>query len=154
MIQNPLEPNQRTTVPTKINIRQLGRKGKLRIRDVQRIAETVLAGEKSEHHGELNIVFLNNTEIRKMNAQFLGKDRVTDVIAFPLFDEEDDIWGELYIGQERAAEQAVEYNVTYEEELSRLVIHGMLHLLGYEDGDESGKRRMHEKENAYLQKLQ
>ncbi len=124
-------------------------------RTVRRIAETVLAGEghgrKGLPKGELSVVLTDNAFIRELNARFLRKDRPTDVIAFPL-GEEGGTWGEVYVSVERTGEQAAEYGVPPVQELARCVIHGVLHLLGYDDGTKSGREEMRRKEGEYLKK--
>ncbi|MBN2200914.1 rRNA maturation RNase YbeY [bacterium] len=122
-------------------------------RTVRRIAESVLAGEtrgrKNSPEGELSIVLTDNAFIRGLNARFLGKNRPTDVIAF-LFGEEGGAWGEVYVSVERIGEQAVEYRVPPEQELARCVIHGVLHLQGYDDGTKREREEMRRKEDKYL----
>jgi probable rRNA maturation factor len=120
---------------------------------VRRIAEAVLAGEGSGGKGiaklELSIVLADDAFIRGLNARFLKKDRPTDVIAFPL-GEDGGPWGEVYVSVERTAEQAEEYGVPPREELARCVIHGVLHLLGYDDGTKREREGMRRKEDEYL----
>lgn len=122
-------------------------------RTVRRIAESVLAeetaGQKKQPAGELSVVLTDNAFIRGLNGRFLGKDRPTDVIAFSL-GEEGGVWGEVYVSVERTREQAEEYGVLPEQELARCVIHGVLHLLGYDDGTERDRVRMRRKEEEYL----
>ncbi len=124
-------------------------------RTVRRIAESVLAdetaGRKKRPEGELSVVLTDNAFIRGLNSRFLGKDRPTDVIAFPL-GEEGGVWGEVYVSVDRTGEQAVEYGVSPEQELARCVIHGVLHLLGYDDGMKRDRDKMRRKEEEYLKK--
>lgn len=124
-------------------------------RTVRRIAASVLAGEtrgrKSPAEWELSVVLTDNAFIRGLNGRFLGKDRPTDVIAFPL-GEEGGAWGEVYVSVERTGEQAAEYGVSPEQELARCVIHGVLHLLGYDDGTKRDRDKMRRKEEEYLKK--
>ncbi len=114
------------------------------------MGRSVLREEMWRGNGILSIVFVNDSEIQNLNLGFLGKERPTDVIAFPLDDEADEIWGEIYISVDRAREQAKTYNVTIHEELARLVIHGILHLLGFKDHTCSERKKMTDKENQYL----
>jgi probable rRNA maturation factor len=73
------------------------------------------------------------------------------VIAFGLGDG--DVWGEVYVSAERTREQAADYGVPPKEELARCVIHGVLHLLGYDDGTVRERRAMKGKEEEYLGKM-
>jgi probable rRNA maturation factor len=130
-----------------------------------------MRGEKAKASaGVLSIVLVNNAVIRDINVRFLKKDRPTDVIAFELGDRVattsgplsgidpnlrtfgGDVWGEVYVSADRTAEQAVEYGVPPAEELARCVIHGVLHLLGYDDGAVRERRSMKAKEEEYLRK--
>ena len=78
---------------------------------------------------ELVIVFVSSTEIKKLNKQYLKKNRPTDILSFsPL---EDDSLGELVLCVEKIKKQAKEHHLSYEEEMAYLLLHGLLHLLGY-----------------------
>ncbi len=88
--------------------------------------------------------------IRDLNCRFLKRDWATDVIAFPFGEQEKGPWGEIYISEEQTRDQAVKYGVSFEEELARLIIHGILHLLGYQDKNADLRKKMKIKENHYL----
>ena len=117
---------------------------------IQEIVRTVLEGESSRFEGSLSVVITDDQYIQKLNEQFFGRDRPTDVIAFPLDDSGDDLWGELYVSIDRAEAQAAEYHVSVPEETARLLVHGVLHLHGYDDLDRSSKERMSGREDHYL----
>lgn len=119
--------------------------------DVLRALYLVYKGEGKELPS-LAIVFTHNRYIRKINREFLKHDYSTDVIAFPL-GEEGGVEGEIYINLDAAKRQAREYNVTYTQESRRLLIHGVLHLLGYDDKTIRKKKLMHERENIYLEQI-
>lgn len=87
----------------------------------------------------VNLILTDNEYIKTINSEFRGKDTPTDVISFayrddpfPIIDNPMEELGDIYISLEKASEQAVEYEVTLAEELKRLIIHGVLHLLGYD----------------------
>lgn len=80
--------------------------------------------------GEISLTLVSDPEIRRLNREYLDRDRATDVIAFTLGD--DPLLGDVYVGMERAVDQAVEAGVSIEEELVRLAVHGTLHVLGHE----------------------
>ena len=120
----------------------------------EKIGKTVLQEELCENEGILSIVLVNDSEIQKLNTQFLGRNYPTDVIAFPLEKNHDEIWGEIYISMDRAKEQANDFHVSLIEEFTRLVIHGILHLLGYDDQINIDKTRMRKKEDHYLKIFQ
>jgi probable rRNA maturation factor len=105
-----------------------------------RLAEACRADLFSEGHrlGEVSITLLDDDGIRSMNQEYLQKDGPTDVIAFPLHGPGEPVLGDIYLGFEQARRQASELGIPLEEELPRLTIHGVLHLLGYQhpDGEE------------------
>jgi probable rRNA maturation factor len=84
--------------------------------------------------GELSVTFLPENEMCDVNRAFRGTDEATDVIAFDLSDERD-LLGDVYVCPSVARRNAKEWGVTPEEELVRLVIHGVLHLLGYDHSE-------------------
>lgn len=100
------------------------------------LLEFALKREKLENV-EFNVIFVDINKIHEINREYRGIDRPTDVISFALEDNLDieldhRLLGDIYICLERAHEQAIEYNHSYLRELSFLMIHGLLHLLGYD----------------------
>jgi len=81
--------------------------------------------------GELSITFVLSSEIHALNREYLDRDRPTDVIAFDL-GTDDDVLGDVYIAPDVAADQAAALGIGLLEEVSRLVIHGVLHVFGHE----------------------
>jgi probable rRNA maturation factor len=96
-------------------------------RDILRLIRDVARAEHCSAP-ELSIVLVSNLQIRRLNLRFLGKNRATDVMAFPISDR---LLGEICVSRDQARIQAQRYKVTLREELLRLVLHGFLHLLGY-----------------------
>jgi len=89
-----------------------------------------------------------------MKATHLGQDMFTDVIVFNLNDPGNAIIeGEIYLSPEQIRENAGEYQVSFEQEFFRVLIHGCLHLCGYEDRTKTEKSIIHARENGYLSKL-
>ena len=84
---------------------------------------------------QLSLTLVDDTEIARLNREYLGKDRPTDVIAFSLGSDDEPI-GDVYVGAEQARRQAQALGVPLREELARLAIHGTLHVLGYDHPDE------------------
>ena len=123
---------------------------------VKHLAESVLSAENALPGGTLSVILVDHTEIKRLNARFLKRNRVTDVIAFPMGDapdghaSSDPCIGEVYISTDQAARQAREYRVSMEDELSRLVVHGILHLCGYDDGNRKRKDEMKKREDWHL----
>ncbi len=93
------------------------------------VAETLAAAGAPEA-GELSVTLLSNEEMRELNRRYRREDRPTDVLAFDL--GEGDLLGDVYLGAETAARNAAERGVPSDEELVRLVVHGVLHLLGHD----------------------
>jgi rRNA maturation RNase YbeY len=100
---------------------------------------------------KIRIVFIYDNEIKEINNRFLHHNSPTDVLSFNF--EEENLEGELYISIETAEQQAKEYKVSLTNELLRLLIHGVLHLLGYEDNTIKKRKIMHNLEDKYLQKI-
>jgi probable rRNA maturation factor len=109
---------------------------------------------RSEGHGagEISVVCVSDGVSRRMNRRFLGHDYATDVISFPL-GEGDTIEGELYVNLDRARVQARHFSVTRTHELARLVVHGTLHLTGYDDRTVNARKRMSIREDEILTRL-
>lgn len=101
--------------------------------------------KRERQKGKINLVLVSDKEIRKLNRKFRRKDKPTDVLAFPM--AEDGILGDIAISRDTTARNAKKYGVTFRQELKRLVIHGTLHLLGYDHG-----KKMRNAEEIY-QKL-
>jgi len=99
--------------------------------------------------GELVYVFCNDEYLLKKNIQFLNHNTLTDVITFD-YSEDKIISGDILISTERVFENAKIFNVNYLTELQRVMVHGLLHLLGYKDKIEKDANTMREKENYYL----
>lgn len=108
-----------------------------------------LFGEQKVDLFSVNVIYLNDSEIQKINMQFLGHDYPTDVISFDL-EGGKSLDGEIYIGVETAARQAEEYKVSLKNEILRLAVHGALHLVGYDDAGTEQRSEMHRLENIYI----
>ena len=102
--------------------------------------------------GELVYVFCNDEYLLTKNIQFLNHNTLTDVITFD-YTKDKIISGDILISTERVVENAKIFNVNYSTELYRVMVHGLLHLLGYKDKIEKDANTMHEKENYYLNKF-
>lgn len=120
---------------------------------VERVASAVIQHETQRDPGDLTLVLVDDAEIQRLNLTFLNHDRPTDVIAFPLEDDEDTVWGEVYVSVERAKAQAAEFGVPLDHELARLLVHGVLHLLDYDDLTAEGKAAMTAREDHYLRQF-
>lgn len=105
---------------------------------------------------EFNVIFVDNARIKELNKQYRNIDKPTDVISFALEDYKMDnygkirLLGDIYISIEKAKEQSIEYGHSYLRELSFLMIHGFLHLLGYDHMKEEDEKIMFEKQEMIL----
>jgi rRNA maturation RNase YbeY len=109
---------------------------------------TVAASENSVL-GNITYAFFNDNELKKLNKQFLNHNVYTDVISFDN-SKSQLIEGDIAISTERVKENAKKYNVSFEEELKRVMVHGLLHFLGYNDKTEEERKLMKSKENSKL----
>lgn len=112
----------------------------------------LLLAEESKEVGDISLVFCTDEELLQVNKDHLNHDFYTDIITFD-YCEGNTISGDLFISTERVAANATEFGVDFEEELARVVFHGLLHLSGYNDKSEEDKATMRSKENHYLNKL-
>lgn len=88
----------------------------------------------------MSLIFLRDPPIRELNRSWLDHDWVPDVLTFPLHGEGEAPFGDIYVGIDQALRQAREAGVSFEEELVRLAVHGVLHLLGYDHPEEPDER--------------
>lgn len=122
---------------------------------IKRFARAVLQGEGVPARGRsaaVTVVFTDDAGIRALNARFRDHDRATDVLAFPLHeDDESGVYlGDVVISLERARDQAPRFGNDAETELARLLVHGLLHLLGYDHHRPADGRRMKAAERRAL----
>ncbi len=101
----------------------------------------------------LEINFISDDKIKEINSEHLNHNYSTDIITFNYSDEQKKIDGEIFISIDDANENARKYKVTLLEEISRLIIHGILHLLGYDDQHKKDKIKMKRQENKLLNTL-
>jgi probable rRNA maturation factor len=116
-----------------------------------RLAEKVLRAELSKARAgkaRVNLVFCENAYIRELNRRFRKLDKVTDVLSFIY--EEDDVFGEIYIATEKARKQAPRWKNSFYDELRRLVVHGALHLAGFDHMNAPDRKAMRAREDHYL----
>lgn len=138
----------------KINIENVNTETKSERRELKGLAELVLK-EEGVSKAEINIILVDDNYIIRLNQEFLNTGETTDVISFNLEDDTDDpLEGEVYANADQIKRQAEEYSITFQDELYRIVIHGILHLIGYKDQVPSEKKVMRSKENYYLKKFE
>ena len=101
---------------------------------------------------EINYVFCDDDYLHKLNVEFLKHDTLTDIISFD-YSVGKIIQGDIFISIERVADNAKDFGVSFEEELNRVIIHGVLHYCGYKDKTDTDVEVMRAKENYYLKAL-
>jgi len=99
--------------------------------------------------GQISIIFCSDNYILDVNQKYLGHDYFTDIITFD-YCEGDRLSGDLFVSIDSVRENALEYGSSFEEELSRVMVHGVLHLIGYDDHTDEDIAVMRKKENYYL----
>ena len=99
--------------------------------------------------GDINYVFCDDEYLHKLNVEFLKHDTLTDIISFD-YSVGKQLHGDIFISIERVHENAENFNVEFNEELNRVMVHGVLHYCGYKDKSEEDANVMREKENHYL----
>jgi probable rRNA maturation factor len=120
---------------------------------MREVARAVLTGEGKADY-EISLAFVDNLTIHRLNKRFLQHDEPTDVLSFPLSEPSaSKLAGELVVGVEVAQAEAAQRGHDVQVELALYVIHGLLHLCGYDDKTENAARTMRERERHYLTAL-
>lgn len=102
---------------------------------------------------ELNYIFCSDHYLLDINQKYLNHDYYTDIITFDNSDQHSVIEGDIFISVDRVQENATMFGTSFNEELYRVMVHGLLHLIGFDDKSESEKELMREKEEACLSLL-
>ena len=109
----------------------------------------VIVSEKRKL-GDIQYIFCDDNYLLNINSTYLNHDTLTDIITFSTSDSKEIISGEIYISAERITENSLIHSSSYNDELSRVIIHGILHLIGYDDHSTNDKKIMRSKEDYYL----
>ena len=110
--------------------------------------------EERKTLAEILVIFTSDEILSDLKKEFFNKEHITDVISFRMNNYNDDkVEGEIYISIPRVEKNAKEFNQSYSKELARIIIHGSLHLLNYDDSTPDAKTIMTEKENFLLKKF-
>lgn len=102
--------------------------------------------------GTINIIFTSDEYLLNINNQFLSHNYFTDIVTFN-YCENETIIGEIFISKETVLNNSKRFFVSFEDEILRVIIHGVLHLIGYNDHSNEEKKIMREKENEYLDRV-
>jgi len=131
----------------------------LKVRRLRQIAAAVLAAEAVQGRAKLSLVLTNDDTVKELNRKYRGQDKTTDVLAFPLSEQSTAFvsppraaahLGEVVISYPQAERQSKEAGHSPEEELALLIIHGVLHILGYDHQRAAQAQRMRAREQAIL----
>jgi len=98
----------------------------------------------------INYIFCSDEYLLEINKQYLDHDYFTDIITFDNSEEDKKLEGDIYISVDRVRENAETLQVEFTTELRRVLVHGLLHLMGHDDGDDALKKEMRAKEDQYL----
>ncbi len=99
--------------------------------------------------GDISVIFCSDNYILDINQKYLGHDYFTDIITFD-YREGDRLSGDLFISVDSVRENSIEYGTAFNDELNRVIVHGLLHIIGYDDHTDEDIKVMRSKENYYL----
>lgn len=111
--------------------------------------------------GVVSLIFVGDEEIRQLNREYRGKDRPTDVLSFPMYERDEEfivgedeplLLGDIVISVPRAKEQSIEYGHSFEREMGFLLVHGFLHLMGFDHDTDATEQEMQRKQEEVLRK--
>ena len=126
---------------------------KLKEKSILKLVSVVMKSEDIKT-AEILLIFTTDNVLMELKKEYFNQEHYTDVIAFRLNDyNEDKVEGEIYISIPQVRENAKQYNQAFNKELSRIIIHGSLHLLNYKDKTPQEKIKMTEKEDYFLNKI-
>jgi rRNA maturation RNase YbeY len=109
----------------------------------------LVAEKEKKQIGNINYIFCTDEELLDVNIKHLNHNTYTDIITFD-YSENPKIHGDIFISVERVLENSSKFKTTFENELSRVMIHGILHLCGYKDKSKKDAEQMREKENSSI----
>jgi probable rRNA maturation factor len=111
------------------------------------ISNVIVSEDKKE--GEINYIFCDDEYLLSLNEQYLNHDTLTDIISFD-YSVGKELHGDIFISTERVLENAAEFKVSFEDELKRVMVHGVLHYCGYKDKSDEDEKLMRSKEDEKI----
>ena len=109
-----------------------------------------ILNEEKINIAEVSLILSNRLYLNKLKKKYFQKDHYTDVIAFNLNNKNEDMIGEIYVSIDDIKSNSNFYNVEFDKEFGRVIIHGLLHIIGYEDNTKIRKEKMTKLENFYM----
>ncbi|MES2578393.1 MAG: rRNA maturation RNase YbeY [Bacteroidota bacterium] len=104
---------------------------------------------ENKKEGEINYIFCDDEYLHKINVEYLDHDTLTDIISFD-YSMGNELHGDIFVSVERVKDNAADFNVSFEEELKRVLVHGILHYCGYKDKGEAEELLMRSKEDEKI----
>lgn len=111
------------------------------------LSAVIVSENKTE--GEINYIFCDDEYLHKINVEYLNHDTLTDIISFD-YTMGNEIGGDIFVSVERVLDNSKDYNTSFDEELKRVLVHGVLHYCGYKDKSEADEVLMRSKEDEKL----
>lgn len=111
------------------------------------LSSVIVSENKKE--GEINYIFCDDDYLHKINVEYLDHDTLTDIISFD-YTMGNEISGDIFVSVERVQDNAIDFKVSFEEELKRVLVHGLLHYCGYKDKSEEDALLMRSKEDEKI----
>ena len=111
------------------------------------LSNVILSESKKE--GDINYIFCDDEYLHKINVEYLDHDTLTDIISFD-YSIGNELHGDIFVSVERVADNAKDFNVSFDEELKRVLVHGILHYAGYKDKSEEDELKMRQKEEEKM----
>jgi rRNA maturation RNase YbeY len=108
-----------------------------------------IISSENKKEGEINYIFCDDDYLVKINQEYLNHDTLTDIISFD-YSVGNELHGDIFISIERVKENAVDFNVSFDEELKRVMAHGVLHYCGYKDKSSQDEQLMRSKEDEKI----
>ncbi len=111
------------------------------------LSQVILSESKKE--GDINYIFCDDDYLHKINMEYLDHDTLTDIISFD-YSVGNELHGDIFVSVERVADNAKDFEVSFDEELKRVLVHGILHYAGYKDKSEQDELKMRQKEEEKI----
>ncbi|MDR6969458.1 rRNA maturation RNase YbeY [Flavobacterium arsenatis] len=111
------------------------------------LSKVIVSENKKE--GDINYIFCDDEYLHKINVEYLQHDTLTDIISFD-YSVGNELHGDIFVSVERVEDNAKDFNVSFEEELKRVLVHGVLHYCGYKDKSDKDEALMRQKEEEKM----